>query len=86
MNVDELRTVVEELESSARSLDGEKMTAQELKRRSEEAMKEAESRPVEFATLIDRLDYLLIVLTERAKDNVCTNYKCPHYGRKCKMR
>ncbi len=35
--------------------------------------------------IIDRLDDLLVLLTERARD-VCANTKCPHYGKKCRMR
>lgn len=38
------------------------------------------------AAVIDRLDMMQIVLTEDAKENVCTNTKCPHYHSKCKMR
>ncbi|NYT01453.1 MAG: hypothetical protein GKC10_01675 [Methanosarcinales archaeon] len=86
MKAEELRAVVEELERGARCLDGERTVAQELKRRSEEALEKAEARPEEFAPLIERLDYLLMVLTEKAKENVCTNTKCPHYGKKCRMR
>ena len=35
--------------------------------------------------LLDRLDMLLVNLTEASRD-VCTNTRCPHYGKKCKMR
>lgn len=35
--------------------------------------------------LIDRLDDLLISLTDASRD-VCKNIKCPHYNKKCKMR
>jgi len=38
------------------------------------------------AAVIDRLDMMQMVLTEEAKENVCTNTKCPHYHSKCKMR
>lgn len=38
------------------------------------------------AAVIDRLDMMQIALTEAAKENVCTNTKCPHYHSKCKMR
>ncbi len=38
------------------------------------------------AAVIDRLDMMQMVLTEEAKQNVCTNTKCPHYHSKCKMR
>ncbi len=36
--------------------------------------------------VINRLDMMLLVLTEATKENVCTNIKCPHYSEKCKMR
>ena len=38
------------------------------------------------AEIIDRLDLMLMTLTEAAKENVCTNTKCPHYDKKCRMR
>lgn len=38
------------------------------------------------AAVIDRLDMMQMALTEEAKENVCTNTKCPHYHSKCKMR
>lgn len=34
---------------------------------------------------VDRLDVLLLSLTEASRD-VCTNTRCPHYNKKCKMR
>lgn len=37
------------------------------------------------AELIDRLDVLLLAVTEASRD-VCTNTRCPHYNKKCKMR
>lgn len=36
--------------------------------------------------ICNRLDQLLLCLTEVTKDNVCSNTKCPHYNKKCKMR
>lgn len=35
--------------------------------------------------LIQRLDALVLSLTEASRD-VCTNTRCPHYNGKCKMR
>ena len=49
------------------------------------ALFEAEAASAD-ASLIDRLDMMQMVLTQAAKENVCTNAKCPHYNKKCKMR
>ena len=70
--------LVEQLEREASSLHGERMRAMNLKQRVAEALGEAE--------IIDRLDLMLMTLTEAAKENVCTNNKCPHYDKKCRMR
>jgi len=72
----------QELESQAGSLKGE--SARVLKDIVEKALAEAESRRAS-SEIIDRLDGLLVVLTEASRD-VCTNTKCPHYNKKCKMR
>jgi HPt (histidine-containing phosphotransfer) domain-containing protein len=74
---------VHELEAQAGSLKGEK--ARNLKKKVENALAEAESICV-GSELVNRLDRLLIVLTEASRENVCTNTKCPHYDKKCKMR
>lgn len=50
-----------------------------------EALSLAESNCPD-AAVIDRLDMMQMALTEAAKENVCTNTKCPHYHSKCKMR
>jgi hypothetical protein len=71
-----------ELESQAGSAKGEKARA--LRVTVEAALAEAEATSV-HPEIIDRLDDLLIVLTEASRD-VCTNTKCPHYDKKCKMR
>lgn len=74
--------MVRELEAQARSAMGEK--ARKLKESVETALAEAESSHAN-SDLIDRLDGLLLVLTEASRD-VCTNTKCPHYNKKCRMR
>jgi len=61
------------------------MLAQALKQKVAYALQQAESESADAKT-ISRLDLLLLVLTEAAKENVCTNTKCPHYNKKCKMR
>jgi hypothetical protein len=73
------------LEREATSLNGDRMQIQELKNRVEKALQHAESASSD-AEAVNRLDMMLMVLTEKAKENVCTNQKCPHYNTKCKMR
>jgi hypothetical protein len=75
----------DELESRARALGGSLMATLELKEQVEEAMREAE-RSMASSELISRLDSLMIYLAELARENVCTNIKCPHYNKKCRMR
>jgi hypothetical protein len=77
--------LLERLEYEIASSRGQRMRVQELKQEVVEALSKAESGPVD-AKVIDRLDMMLIVLTEATKENVCTNTKCPHYDKKCKMR
>jgi len=36
--------------------------------------------------LQERLDSLLVELTTATRENVCTNTRCPHYHKKCKMQ
>ncbi len=74
--------MVRELEAQARSVKGEK--ARVLKEKAERALAKAEAASAS-PELIDRLDGLLMVLTEASRD-VCTNTKCPHYNKKCRMR
>jgi hypothetical protein len=63
----------------------EKILAHDMLNKVEKALSEAEAASAD-ASLIDRLDMMQMVLTEAAKENVCTNTKCPHYNKKCKMR
>ena len=63
----------------------EKMLAGIMLQKVAKALSEAEAASAD-ASLIDRLDNMQMVLTEAAKENVCTNTKCPHYSKKCKMR
>jgi hypothetical protein len=80
------RAVADELEAEARGIQGERMRALELKGKVEKALTLAESDSRADPQATSRLDHLLLVLTEAAKENVCTNTKCPHYSKKCKMR
>ncbi len=74
--------LVRELEVQAVPLKGEKARA--LRERVEEALTRAETDGMN-PELIERLDGLLIFLTEASRE-VCTNIQCPHYNKKCKMR
>ncbi len=56
-----------------------------LKKDVEAALSNAEAACAD-PEIIDRLYRLLISLTEASRENVCTNTKCPHYSKKCKMR
>lgn len=76
--------IIRELETEFDSLDGEMMRAMELKQRTGNALALAESGA--DSGVISRLDSLFMRLTEAAKENVCTNTKCPHYYKKCRMR
>ena len=73
---------VRDLEDQASYLKGEKARA--LKEKAASALARAEATSA-GADLLDRLDMLLVNLTEASRD-VCTNTRCPHYGKKCKMR
>lgn len=73
---------VRDLEDRAAYLKGEK--ARELKQEVASALDRAEATSTR-AELVDRLDFLLVAMTEASRD-VCTNTRCPHYGNKCKMR
>lgn len=63
----------------------EKMLAHKMLEKVAKALSEAEAASVD-ASLIDRLDMMQMVLTKAAKENFCTNTKCPHYNKKCRMR
>ncbi|MCX8206581.1 MAG: hypothetical protein N3G75_01950 [Methanothrix sp.] len=80
MRVEEWLEVLKELEGMVRSYESS-VTAHALLHRVE-ALAGRDDVPPE---LEDRLDMLLMELTEASRD-VCTNTKCPHYGKRCKMR
>jgi hypothetical protein len=86
MSEQSYRALAEELEAEARAVRGERMRALALKGRVEEILSMAESDIAADPKTLSRLDHLLMVLTEASKENVCTNTKCPHYSKKCKMR
>jgi hypothetical protein len=73
------------LESEFAKSRKERMLAHDMLQKVVRALSQAEAASAD-PLLIDRLDMMQIVLTEAAKENVCTNTKCPHYNKKCKMR
>jgi len=73
---------ISDLEERAAYLKGEKARA--LTEEVASALARAEAACVS-SDLIDRLDILLLSVTEAGRD-VCTNTRCPHYNKKCKMR
>jgi hypothetical protein len=75
---------VGDLEFKARSNLG-KMEALRLKKEAEEALAMAELEHAN-AEVQDRLDLLILDLTEKARESACTNQNCPHRGDKCRMR
>ncbi len=77
-----LEKEVRDLEDQAAYLKGEK--ARILKEKAASALDRAEATNA-GSDLLDRLDILLVNLTEASRD-VCTNTRCPHYGKKCKIR
>lgn len=80
MSLNEWLEVINELEKMARSSESS-VTAHALLHRVE-ALAGREDVPPE---LEGRLDMLLVEWTEASRD-ACTNTKCPHYGKRCKMR
>ena len=74
--------LLQDLEAQAKSPGKAKAFA--LKVQVEKLMEEAEAVSAP-SDVVDRLDGLLMTLTEAVRD-ACTNEKCPHYGKKCKMR
>ena len=79
------KALLDKLEADAGSALGERAQAKKLKGEVEKLLGMAEAEAADSKTIV-RLDMLLIRLTEAAKENVCTNIKCPHYDKKCKMR
>jgi hypothetical protein len=79
------KELLQELEAEAAALRKESRRARDLRRRVEQSLQLAESASAD-AEIINRFDFLLMGLTEATKENVCTNTKCPHYSKKCRMR
>jgi hypothetical protein len=80
----EWKEIVGKLESQARAV-GAGEGASLLKKKVEEAISAGEDASAPH-DVMDRLDLLLMMLTEMSRENVCANTKCPHYNKKCRMR
>jgi hypothetical protein len=80
----EWEKLVAELESQALAVRTSE-SAKTLKSKVEETMNGAECNSAP-SDIVDRLDLLILALTESSRENVCTNTKCPHYSKKCRMR
>lgn len=80
----EWENLVADLESQARTVRTSE-GAKTIKSKVQETLNWAEiaSAP---SGIIDRLDLLMLDLTESSRENVCTNTRCPHYDKKCRMR
>jgi len=76
---------VSDLEREAGSLHGDWMRTVALRDRVGEIVAGPEFRDLS-PDLQERLDGLLVELTAQTRENVCTNEKCPHYNKSCKMR
>ena len=77
----DLYKITADLESRAQKRDDFRVLKEDIQR----VLDWAETNSAN-SELINRLDNLLVYLTEASRENVCTNTKCPHYNKKCKMR
>jgi len=79
------KKIVSDFERDFTALHGDRMRSVELRDRIGEIV----SGP-EFSNLApdlqERLDLLHVELVALTRENVCTNERCPHYHRDCKMR
>jgi hypothetical protein len=79
------KKIVSDLEREFSSLQGDWMRSVELRDRIGEIV----AGP-DFAGLAPdlqgRLDLLHLELVALTRENVCTNERCPHYKKSCKMR
>ncbi len=76
---------LKDLEGELADIRKERTRASHLLQKAEVALRQAEQASA-GEDVINRLDMMLLALTDAAKENVCTNTKCPHYSKKCKMR
>ena len=75
-----MKCILQSSRLSLRFLAKKNVLAHKMLEKVAKALSEAEAASVD-ASLIDRLDMMQMVLTEAAKENVCTNTKCQHYNK-----
>ncbi len=79
------KALLERLEAEAASSREQRGRALNLKAEVERLLLMAESGAAD-SEIANRLDLLMMRLTEASKENICANTRCPHYDKKCKMR
>jgi hypothetical protein len=79
------RKIVSDFEREFGSLHGDWMRAVKLRDKIGEIVSVPEFRDL-APDLQERLDLLHVELVASTRENVCTNERCPHYHRDCKMR
>jgi hypothetical protein len=79
------RKIVSDFEREFSSLHGDWMRSVELRDRIGEIVSDAEFSDL-APDLQERLDLLHVELVALTRENVCTNERCPHYEKSCKMR
>ena len=77
--------IVSDLEGEFSSLQGDWMRSVELRDRIGEIVTGSDF-PDLALDLQGRLDLLHVELVALTRENVCTNERCPHYNKSCKMR
>lgn len=79
------REIVSDFERMFGTLHGDWMRSVELRDRIGEIVARSEFRDL-ASDLQERLDLLHVELVASTRENVCTNERCPHYKKSCKMR
>jgi hypothetical protein len=79
------RKIVSDFEREFSTLHGDRTRSVELRDRIGEFVARPEF-PDLAPDLQGRLDLLHVELVALTRENVCTNERCPHYHRDCKMR
>jgi hypothetical protein len=77
--------IVSDFEREFSSLHGDWMRSVELRDKIGEIVTGPEFRDL-APDLQERLDLLHVELVALTRENVCTNERCPHYKKSCKMR
>ncbi|MDF0589778.1 hypothetical protein [Candidatus Methanocrinis natronophilus] len=81
------KKIVSDLEREFSSLHGDWMRSVELRDRIGEIVTGPDFSDLDLdPDLQGRLDLLHVELVALTRENVCTNERCPHYNKSCKMR